>query len=61
MYSPIEITKAVKEASEDSRQTIVENLISGGVCEKLLPSKHQHLSKEKLTTSCMHLLGKTRL
>ncbi|KAM7386876.1 hypothetical protein PAMA_009484 [Pampus argenteus] len=55
-----EIEKAMKEAPAESRQTVVENLISGGVCEKLLFHKHDHFSKDEMTSSCMHLLGKIR-
>ncbi|KAF1379490.1 hypothetical protein PFLUV_G00176590 [Perca fluviatilis] len=51
-----EIEKAMKEAPDESRQTVVENLITGGVCEKLLSYKHDHDSKDKTTSSCMHLL-----
>lgn len=57
--APSEIEKAMKEAPDESRQTVVENLITGGVCEKLLSYKHDHDSKDK-TASCMHLLGKIR-
>ncbi|KAM9346725.1 uncharacterized protein ABDE67_013366 [Symphorus nematophorus] len=51
-----EIEKAMKEAPAESRQTVVESLISGGVCEKLLYHKHDHVSQDKITSSCMHLL-----
>ncbi|TNN85501.1 hypothetical protein EYF80_004134 [Liparis tanakae] len=51
-----EIEKAMKEAPAESRQTIVENLISGGVCEKLLSYKHDHVSMAQIKSSCMHLL-----
>lgn len=50
----------MKEAPAESRQRVVEGLISGGVCEKLLSYKYAHVSKDKITSSCMHLLGKTR-
>ncbi|GLD69103.1 uncharacterized protein AKAME5_002041800 [Lates japonicus] len=46
----------MKEAPAESRQTVVENLISGGVCQKLLSYKHDHITKDKLTSSCNHLL-----
>ncbi|XP_078017607.1 uncharacterized protein LOC144458627 [Epinephelus lanceolatus] len=51
-----EIEKALKEAPAESRQTVLEKLIIGGVCEKLLSYKHSHVSKDKMTSSCMHLL-----
>ncbi|XP_073351096.1 uncharacterized protein [Pagrus major] len=51
-----EIEKAMKEAPAESRQTVVKSLISGGVCEKMLSYKHDHVSKDKMTSSCMHLL-----
>ncbi|KAM6913903.1 uncharacterized protein PEZ65_014408 [Lycodopsis pacificus] len=51
-----EIEKAMKEAPAESRQTVVENLISGGVCEKLLSYKHDDVSMDKMTSSCVHLL-----
>ncbi|KAM7372003.1 hypothetical protein PAMP_009202 [Pampus punctatissimus] len=51
-----EIEKAMKEAPAESRQTVVENLISGGVCEKPLFYKHDHFSKDEMTSSCMQLL-----
>ncbi|XP_036944483.1 uncharacterized protein LOC119013738 isoform X3 [Acanthopagrus latus] len=50
-----EIEKAMKEAPADSRQTVVKSLLSGGVCEKTLSYKHDHVSKDKMTSSCMHL------
>lgn len=55
-----EIEEAVKEAPAENRQRVVESLITGGVCEKLLPNKHIHVSTDKMTSSCMHLLGKIR-
>lgn len=51
----------MKEAPAESRQTVVENLISGGVCEKLLPYTHDQVSEDKMTSSCMHLFGKIRM
>lgn len=56
-YSP-EIEKAIKEASTESRQRVIESLINGGVCEKLLSYKHGHASEDKMTSYCKHLLGK---
>lgn len=47
----------MKEAPVENRQTVVESLISGAVCEKMLPSKL--VSKDKITSSCMRLLGET--
>lgn len=51
----------MKEAPADSRQTVVKSLLSGGVCEKMLSYKHDHVSKDKMTSSCMHLFGKIRM
>merc|ERR1719357_2090572 len=46
----------MKEAPPESRQTVVKNLISGSVCEKLLSYKHDRFSKDKMISSCKHLL-----
>ncbi|CAB1422109.1 unnamed protein product [Pleuronectes platessa] len=51
-----EIEKAMKQTSAESRGTVVENLISGGVCEKLMSNKHDHHTNDKLLSSCSHLL-----
>ncbi|KAF3700188.1 Centriolar coiled-coil protein of 110 kDa Centrosomal protein of 110 kDa [Channa argus] len=58
MYAifPSEIEKAMKEVPSDSRQKVVENLISGGVCKKLLSYQQDHVSMDKMRSSCMHLL-----
>lgn len=48
------------EAPAGSRQRVVENLLSGGVCDKLLSYKHVHVSKDKRTSPCAHLFGKIR-
>ncbi|KAE8283189.1 hypothetical protein D5F01_LYC18590 [Larimichthys crocea] len=49
-----EIEKAMKETPAESRERVVESLIRGGVCEKLLSNRH--VSQEKMASSCMHLL-----
>lgn len=48
----------MKEAPAESRQRVVERLISGDVCER--PPFHSHgaLSRDIMTSSCKHLLGK---
>ncbi|KAF7654114.1 hypothetical protein LDENG_00073850 [Lucifuga dentata] len=50
-----EIEKAMKEAPAESRQKVIESLISGGVCERLLFYKNNHLYKH-MKSSCIHLL-----
>ncbi|KAA8585091.1 hypothetical protein FQN60_003785 [Etheostoma spectabile] len=56
LTAPSEIEKAMKEAPNESRQTVVENLIAGGVCEKLMSYKHDHDSKDTMTSSCVQFL-----
>lgn len=51
----------MKDSPLKSRQTVVENLISGGVCKKLQSYKHGHVSKDNMASSCLHLLGKIRI
>lgn len=46
----------MKDVPAERRHRIVESLISGDVCEKLLTSKQ--VPKDKLKSSCMDLLGK---
>ncbi|CAK6964734.1 hypothetical protein PFLUV_G00176590 [Scomber scombrus] len=51
-----EIEEALKETPAESRQAVIEHLISGGVCDKLLSYKHGQSSKDKMTSYCIHLL-----
>ncbi|KAM3598598.1 uncharacterized protein V6R79_020149 [Siganus canaliculatus] len=51
-----EIEKVMMEAPAESRQTVAEGLINGGVCEKLLSFRHGHVPKDRIVSSCMHLL-----
>lgn len=60
-YCPPEIEKAMKKAPAERKQTVVENLIRGGVCKNLLSHKHDHNTNDKLMSSCRHLLGKVRI
>lgn len=53
-----EIEEAMKKAPAESRQRVMESLIAGSVCEKLVPNKQIHISTDQMTSSCMHLLGK---
>lgn len=46
----------MKEATAESRQRVIESLISGGVCERLLFYKNKHSPKD-MKSSCVHLLG----
>ncbi|XP_076739704.1 uncharacterized protein LOC143418513 [Maylandia zebra] len=54
-----ELEKSIKEAPVKSRNTVVKRLISGALCEKPLPHSH-HVSKDKLTSACRHLLESHR-
>ncbi|KAJ4931698.1 hypothetical protein JOQ06_010138 [Pogonophryne albipinna] len=51
-----EIDNAIKGAPAENRQTVVENLLNGGVCEKLQTLKHDLVSQENMISSCKHLL-----
>ncbi|XP_078140697.1 uncharacterized protein LOC144539473 [Centroberyx gerrardi] len=51
-----EIERVMKEAPAEGRQRAVESLISGDVCERRLFHKHGDLSKDKMASSCKHLL-----
>ncbi|AWP18920.1 Hypothetical protein SMAX5B_020886 [Scophthalmus maximus] len=55
-HCPPEIEKAMKKAPAERKQTVVENLIRGGVCKNLLSHKHDHNTNDKLMSSCRHLL-----
>lgn len=48
----------MKDVPAERRQRVVESLISGDVCEKLLTYKQ--VSKDKMKSSCMDLLGKSK-
>ncbi|KAG7242911.1 hypothetical protein INR49_018166 [Caranx melampygus] len=50
-----EIEKALTEVPAESRGKAVKSLISGRACEKLLYYKHDHISNDKLMSSCTHL------
>lgn len=52
----IAIEKEVKDIPNESRQRLIENLISGDVCEKLVSSRQ--VPGDKMKSSCMDLLGK---
>lgn len=51
-----EIEKALKEAPAESRLTVLEGLLHGGVCQKLQSFQHARVSKDKLISSCMQLM-----
>lgn len=48
----------MKDIPAEQRQRVVESLISGDVCEKLLTYKQ--VSEDTMKSSCMDLLGKSK-
>ncbi|KAM9394259.1 uncharacterized protein KZ484_005330 [Pholidichthys leucotaenia] len=50
------LERAIKEAPAASRKAVVEKLLSGELCEKLVSHNHDQISKDKLASSCAFLL-----
>ncbi|XP_014910960.1 uncharacterized protein LOC106961626 isoform X3 [Poecilia latipinna] len=55
-----EIEKGIKEAPAGSRHTAIDKLLSWRLCEKLLTSNHEHVSKDAMKSACIHLLDSHR-
>lgn len=49
----------MKDVPAEKRQRVIEKLISGDVCEKLLTYKQ--VPEDKIKSSCMDLLGKSKI
>lgn len=49
----------MKDVPAENRQRVVERLINGDVCEKLLTYKQ--VPGDKMKSSCMDLLGKSKI
>ncbi|KAM4531543.1 uncharacterized protein PAE49_023708 [Odontesthes bonariensis] len=50
-----EMDKAMKEVPAGRRHTVLEKLLRGQLCDKLLTYNHPHVPKEKMKSSCKHL------
>ncbi|KAM6905284.1 uncharacterized protein FYW49_015286 [Xenentodon cancila] len=50
-----ELEEAIKDTPPDSRQSVIEKLLSGQLCENL--SYNEHVSKDKMKSTCRRLLN----
>lgn len=48
----------MKDVPAEKRQRVVEKLISGDVCEKLMTNKQ--VPEDKIKSTCLDLLGKSK-